>query len=194
LALVQEQDKVDRSGEGEVMQLAPLTDLQRQMIQAAQDLDAGKLNNIEDRLETLEHHARKVKDNTGQLREIMKLRIWNLYHLGQVLNELTPHGGSRFRGVNLDMTLMDLGINKNMSARARKIAAMDTEDIRTFIDESGNEINVSHLLRLHTESTAPPPEWDEEANWRTVRAVVRDFYDKAQDEERLNKCAEFLEE
>ena len=123
----------------------------------------------------------------------MRLRIWNLYHLGQVLNEICPHGGARPQGVVLT-TLENYGIDWRLSTNSRKIAAMDTEDIRTFIDESGNEINVSHLLRLHTESTTPPPEWDEEANWRTVRAVVRDFYDKAQDEERLNKCAEFLEE
>ena len=175
------------------MSLANVSDYGLAISVAAENRDAQALGKMHTQLETLEQHARKVKDNTGRLRELTALRIWNLYHLGHVLNEICPHGGPRLQGVILQ-TLTDYGISPRLSINSRRIAAMDTEDIRVFIDESGDEINVTHMLKLHTESTTEPPAWDEESNWRMVLSVVRDFFGRASDEDRLAKCAEFLEE
>jgi len=160
--------------------------------QASADRDAERLGAINDHLETLEHHARKVADNTGKLREIMELRIWTLYELGNVLNEIAPHGGPRWQGGNLDVTLSKLGISPKLSAKARKVAEIHQEDIRVFIEESGDEINLSYLLRLDTEEKTDPPEWDEDAEWRTVVAVVQDYYYKTENEERAWMCSDFL--
>jgi hypothetical protein len=139
----------------------------------------------------MELHARKVKDSTGKIREFTILRLWSLYHLGHVLNELCPHGGARPQGVVLNK-LAEFGIDWRLSVRSRDIAAIDTEDLRVFIEESGDAINVSHLLRLHTESETDPPAWDEEANWRMVISVVRDYFERGTDEYRLMLVKEFL--
>lgn len=158
---------------------------------AAEKRDAVVLGVMHTQLETLEQHARKVKDDTGKLRQLTALRIWNLYHLGQVLNEICPHGGPRAHGVILQ-TLNDYGISPRLSIKSRRIAAMDTEDIRVFIDESGDEINLPHLLKLHTESTSEPPLWNEDANWRMVQSVVRDYVSKTENEDRWNIARDFL--
>lgn len=140
----------------------------RTQIQAA---DTSELADINTHLETLEYHARKVKDNTGKLREIVILRIEVLRKLGAELNRLAPHGGARLPGGIL--TLEKLGISPKLSVKARRLSEIHEEDVRVFIEESGDELNISHLLKLHTESETEPPE--KVVEWRTVKSVLDDY-------------------
>ena len=164
------------------------------LTQAVIDQDAEELSKIDKVMGTLIDHARKTNENTGKLRKLVEARIWLLYELGHILNDIAPHGGARSRGGDLENTLAKMGIHWRLSCRARDIAAIHPEDIRTFIDESGPEINVSHLLRLHTESTTDPPAWNDDQEWRTVLAVCRDYYEQGENEWRLGKVALLLED
>lgn len=156
--------------------------------------DAEALSKVNQGIEAAIEAGKKLKKSQGELREYHVIHILNMWRLGRVLEQIAPHGGARFKGRNLDDTLLSMGIDKHLSARSRRIAAVDYEDLRHFIEESGDDINLSYLLRLQTESTTEPPAWDEEAEWRMVQSVLRDYLARGTDEDRLAKVSGWLEE
>lgn len=172
--------------------LREISEIGKQISTAYQNKDAARLADIDTGLSAMEAAARKLHKNTGLLRAIQIQRAWALVSLGEVLNETCPHGGARYPDGNLK-TLQDYGISPKLSAKARKLAEIDPQDIETFINESGDEINMSYLLRLHTESVTEPPGWDEEREWKTVLAVLSDYYASGTDEDRLALVAGILE-
>jgi len=164
-----------------------------QSLAAYYEKDAEALMSINQGLEAAIEAGKKLKKSQGEMRHYHALHIWNMWRLGRVLEELAPHGGPRLAGANLETTLATLGISPELSAKSRIVAAVHQEDLRTFLDESGDEINLSHLLKLHTESTTEPPVWNDDAEWRMVISVLRDYLEHSTDEYRMSIISDVID-
>lgn len=165
-----------------------------QILQAAEDKDVAKLSQIQNGIEATIEAGKKLKVSQGELRDAQAAYILNLHYLGRVLDDIVPHGGARYRGRNLEDTLLSLGVDKHLSAKARKYGEIDYEDIRLFIEEAGDEINPAFLLRLYTESTTEPKPYNDREAWRVVISTLQDYADKGQDGDRVAMVKGWLEE
>ena len=86
-------------------------------------------------------------------------RLRTCRRLGQVLNKLCPNGGDRkSESPRVTVNLKELGINRNRSAKYRRLAEIDEQTFAgelTRMNEAGEEITTSAMVRFDKAGSAP---------------------------------------